>query len=72
MGVVDLLEENIGKKYISVNEDMAKHTTFKTGGKADIFIKVDSVEKLTCALKICKEHNIPIFILRKWKQYFSY
>ena len=39
-----LLEEGIRKEDILLNEPMNKHTSFKTGGNADIFVKAYSVE----------------------------
>ena len=38
----ELLEKILGKENIKYNEPMSKHTTFKIGGKADIFAKVHS------------------------------
>ena len=58
-----LLENNIKQKNISVDEPMSKHISFKTGGNADFFIKVYSVDEIKSILKISKENNIPIFIL---------
>jgi len=34
-----LLEEGIDKNNMLLNEPMNKHTSFKTGGNADIFVK---------------------------------
>lgn len=58
-----LLESKIKKENIYVNEDMSKHTSFKTGGKADYFIKVYSIEEIKNILKISKENNIPFLVL---------
>ena len=58
-----LLETKIKKENILLNEDMSKHTSFKTGGKAAFFIKVYSVEEIQSILKISKENKIPIFLL---------
>lgn len=63
MDIVSLLKENLGNQNVLVNEPMSKHTSFKTGGPADIFIKIDDIEKLKYVLKTSKENNIPIFIL---------
>lgn len=58
-----LLENNIKKENIFLDEDMSKHTSFKTGGKADFYIKVYSIEEIKSILKISKENNIPLFVL---------
>ncbi|MDE5830725.1 MAG: FAD-binding protein [Clostridia bacterium] len=63
MNYIDLLKENLGAENVYLNEDMSKHTSFKTGGPADSFVKVDSIEKVKYVLKISKENNIPLFIL---------
>ena len=41
------------------NEPMSKHTSFRTGGNADTFIKVESAEDI---INIIKEYDNPIFI----------
>ena len=41
------------------NEPMSKHTSFRTGGIADTFIKVESAEDI---INIIKEYDNPIFI----------
>ena len=48
---------------IKQNENMAKHTSFKVGGNADIWIKVKKVEQLKQILKYAKENNIPLTII---------
>ncbi len=63
MKILEELENNLGTKNVMVNENMSKHTTFKTGGNADFFVKVDSKEKLKTVLDISKKYNMPIFII---------
>lgn len=58
-----LLEDGINKENIFLDEPMSKHTSFKTGGTADLFIKAYSVEEIKIILKISKENNIPLFVL---------
>lgn len=58
-----LLEEGIKKENIFLNEPMSKHTSFKTGGNADIFVKAYSISDIKSVLKTSKENNIPMFIL---------
>ena len=55
------LESILGSENVKYNEPMSKHTTFKVGGIADIFITVDSKEKLLKTLEMLK--NEKIFIL---------
>ncbi len=45
------------------NEPMNRHTTFKIGGNADIFVNVTDTKQLKAALKAALESNVPSFIL---------
>ncbi len=47
------------------NEPMSRHTTFKIGGSADVFVKVKNQDELQTVLSLCKEFNEPYFILGK-------
>jgi UDP-N-acetylmuramate dehydrogenase len=57
------LEKIINKNNIFKNESMSKHTSFKVGGNADFFVKIEDVEELKSLLKYVKENNIPLTIL---------
>lgn len=57
------LQEKMPSLEIKQNEDMAKHTSFKVGGKADIWIKIKTLEELTYILQYTKENKIPLTIL---------
>lgn len=57
------LQEKMPSLEIKQNEDMTKHTSFKVGGKADIWIKVKTLEELTYILQYTKENEIPLTIL---------
>lgn len=41
-----------------INEPMSKHTTFKIGGNADMFVSVGSVEELSALIKLAKEKGV--------------
>lgn len=51
-------EENILK-----NESMKKHTTFKTGGIADLFVKVKSIDQLKDILFFCKNNDVKFYVI---------
>jgi len=57
------LEKIISKDKIKVNEDMSKHTSFKTGGKADYYIKAESKEEISNVVKFAKQNRIPLHII---------
>ena len=46
-----------------LNEPMKKHTTFKIGGPADVFVKVNDTEELKFVLNLAKNENLPINII---------
>jgi len=59
-----MLKENIKiEDKIIFDEPMKNHTSFKIGGNADLFIKVDSVEELKQAIEYAKEKKLPITII---------
>lgn len=45
------------------NEPMKNHTTFHIGGNADCFCEVKTILALRHAISICKENDIPYFII---------
>lgn len=47
------------------NEPMSRHTTFKIGGNADVFVKVNSTDELKWVIDLCKQSDCPYFILGK-------
>lgn len=55
--------ENIRESEILVNEPMKRHTTFRIGGPADIFIKVKSIEDLKNIVKIAKKGQKNITVI---------
>lgn len=63
MEYIELLKEKLGTDNVLLNEDMSKHTSFKTGGPADVFVKADNIENIKYVLEISKKYNVPLFIL---------
>jgi UDP-N-acetylenolpyruvoylglucosamine reductase len=45
------------------DEPMAKHTTLRVGGPADVFVEPASEADLAAIVKLCGEHGIHFFIL---------
>ena len=54
------LEKMISKENIKYNEPMSKHTSFKTGGNADIYIIAKTEDEVKKVIKFSKEKNIPL------------
>jgi UDP-N-acetylmuramate dehydrogenase len=54
---------NIGPDRVRFDEPMKDHTTFRIGGKADLFVEPASLDELEAAVKVLRAGEIPIFIL---------
>ena len=57
------LENILGKENVKYNEPMSKHTSFRVGGNADIFVIVNSEEKLIKVINIAKKLSMPITVV---------
>ena len=55
--------EKLNKEQVYLNEPMSKHTSFKIGGPADIFVKPKSIEELKYIIDIAKKNNIKTTII---------
>ena len=58
-----LASSNLNKENIFYNEPMSKHTSFKIGGEAECFIKIEKIENLQEILRLAKESSIAITII---------
>ena len=58
-----ILQLGISKDNILFDEPMSKHTTFKVGGPAECYIKIDDIQDLRHILQFAKQNDIPITIL---------
>ena len=61
--ILNKLQTIIPKEQIYLNEPMSRHTTFKIGGNADLFIKVKEVEELKNVLDIEKKNNVIVTVI---------
>jgi len=55
--------EKIPQERVLKNEPMSKHTSFKIGGPADVFVKINNLEELKYILKIAKTKSIPLTVI---------
>ena len=58
-----LIESGIDKDNILIDEPMNKHTSFKVGGKADLFVKAYNIEEIKSILRIVSKNDVPLFVL---------
>ncbi len=61
--ITELLEQIQSSGVITVNEPMAYHTSFKTGGPADVFVKPHNIAGLMQILQCCKRMEIPLLVV---------
>lgn len=61
--VLEAIKEVIHSDNIYTNEPMCKHTTFKIGGNADIYVKPQNTTELSKIIKICNLEKEDYFIL---------
>ena len=60
---IEDIKKIVGEKNVLLNEPMKKHTTFRSGGEAELYINVLSSENLVELIKYLKEHNIEYIVL---------
>lgn len=53
----------LGSDNVKLQEPMSKHTTFRIGGPADFYLCPHSTKEVQQTVQICKEENLPYFIL---------
>lgn len=61
--IYELLTNEIKQGIVKIDEPMKKHTNFKIGGNADVFVIAKSIEEIKYVIKFSKENNIPLTIL---------
>ena len=57
------LKKIIPEENIKINEPMSKHTSFKTGGPAEIYIIGKTLEQIQAVLKYSNQNNIQLYII---------
>ena len=53
----------VGEENVHTDEPMSRHTTFRIGGNADYFVKPGNADEVAAVIAVCREYNIPYFIL---------
>lgn len=57
----DLMDLDVGK--IIEDEPLYKHTTYKVGGPARIYLMVKDVDSLVKAIKYCRKHRVKYMVI---------
>lgn len=64
MKIEEIIENSSLKQdYVFYNEEMSKHTSFKIGGVAECYIKINSTQDLQEVLKVSNENSVPLTII---------
>lgn len=61
--VLNILRDIVSEEDILINEDMSRHTTFKTGGPASLFIRPKSFDELKKIIALFKRAEVEYFVL---------
>ena len=64
--MTEIYEKLLGaadKNHIKVGEEMRKHTSFRVGGPAACFVTPTEDIELAAVIKVCRQEEIPFFIL---------
>ena len=57
------IQNAAGASQVLLAEPMEKHTTFRIGGPADVFVRPEHTEQIVEILRLCREAEVPYFIL---------
>lgn len=61
--IIDKIKNIVNETQIFIDEPLSKHTTFRIGGPADVFVEVKSIDEISLVVKACLELDIPYFVL---------
>lgn len=61
--ILSNLNKFISEEKIKKNEPMKKHTSFKIGGPAEFFVKINTLDELRNILEFCKDNEIPLTVV---------
>lgn len=63
--IYDLISKIVGKENIRLDELMSKHTTFKVGGTADVFVTPTTIDSIKQVINLCKNEDIEYYVIGK-------
>ncbi len=61
--LLEFLRERVPEENILKREPMSLHTSFRIGGEADLFVRVDTKKALSDILRYCNRVEMPYFVL---------
>ena len=61
--IIEEIKSIVNKQNVLTDEPMCDHTTFKIGGKADVFVSIINEHEILRLLELLRSRQIPFFIL---------
>ena len=61
--IIEEIKSIVTEQNVLTDEPMCDHTTFRIGGKADVFVSIINVHEILRLLELLKSRQIPFFIL---------
>lgn len=61
--IASLLSTYIPEELIKIDEPMNRHTTFKIGGPADVFVSPTDEHQVKSIIHVCQENQIPYYVI---------
>ena len=61
--IISAIKEIASEAAVFINEPMSKHTTFRIGGPAELFVRPDCLEKVVKIIDLCKKNSIPYQVM---------
>ena len=55
--------QELGEEQVLFEEPMKRHTTFRIGGPAEVFVMPRTIEEIQKTLEICRREKLSYFIL---------
>ena len=63
--IYDIISEIVGNENIRLDELMSKHTTFKVGGAADVFVTPTTIDSIQQVINLCTNDDIEYYVIGK-------
>nr|WP_330369727.1 FAD-binding protein [Butyrivibrio sp. FCS014] len=61
--IIEHLGQIVSEENILLNEPMSRHTTFRTGGPAALFVKPGDLDQLQGIMKLVRNLELPYFVV---------
>ena len=59
----ELIRQIPGSGAVIIDEPMSRHTSFRVGGPADVFVRPETIRSAVDVIKACRENGIPAIVI---------